>query len=545
MTYHYVRFFTHIIIIFLSAIRGIAVYGQQYFTQQDSLRGFLNEFRSNYDVIYYDLTVKINPDEKSISGVNHIHFKALEDIRKIQVDLFSNLSIDSAIFDDSALNFSRIGNAFYIDFPNMIKKGAFENLSVYYHGIPIESKRPPWDGGFIWQNDSLHRTWIGVACEGLGASSWWPNKDHLSDEPDSMLISCIVPTELKAVSNGRFINKFSLKNNMDVWQWFVSYPINNYNVTVNIGHYVDFSDVYRSDSSVLDLNYFVLDYNINKARIHFRQVRRMLECYEHFFGKYPFWKDGYKLVEAPFWGMEHQSAIAYGNDYVNNEFGFDFIIIHESGHEYFGNSISCKDHGELWIHESFTTYMEALYVEYLYDFNKSVEYLETQKPRILNKTPIIGPLNVNYNNWQDADMYFKGSWMLHSIRNTIDNDTLWFDILFDLYQQFKLSNVSSDDIIQYINNRSDINLIPIFTQYLHTTDIPELHYLIRKKRKGLILSYYWEKTVDGFNMPVLIRTDQDKLIKLYPGSQIKKIRIAHTDKIRFATDLYYFKPVEK
>jgi aminopeptidase N len=289
----------------------------------------------------------------------------------------------------------------------------------------------------------------------------------------------------------------------------------------------------------------VLDYNRNKALTHFRQVKDMLSCFEHYLGKYPFWNDGYKLVEAPYWGMEHQSAIAYGNNYKNNAFGFDFIIIHESGHEYFGNSLSCQDHGELWIHESFTTYMESLYVEYFSSFERAVEYLESQKTHIVNNKPIMGPLGVNYNDWQDADMYYKGAWMLHSIRNMIDNDSIWFRILFDLYQHFKFRNVSSKDIIGFIDDQTDLDLAPIFTQYLYTTKIPQLRYSTHTKKNRLVLKFQWVNVVKGFNMPVVIKPDEGVDIKLYPVLKKKKAIIPGASEIHFRTELFYFYPLEK
>jgi aminopeptidase N len=449
------------------------------------------------------------------------------------------------IHENTVLPYIREGNAFFIEFPKDIQKGDHVDVIVYYHGNPKKSSRPPWDGGFVWQRDSLNRDWIGVACEGLGASSWWPNKDHMSDEPDSMLISCIVPSSLTAVSNGRLRSKIEMDNNMTRWSWFVSYPINNYNVSINIAHYTHFTDKYQNQTGELDLDYYVLDYNLEIARNHFVQVKGMLACFEHYFGEYPFWNDGYKLIETPYWGMEHQSGIAYGNNYENNDFGFDFIIIHESGHEYFGNSVSCNDHAEMWIHESFATYMEALYVEYFWDNTIAIKYLEAQKSHIANSLPIIGPLGVNFNEWKDADMYFKGSWMLHSIRNTINNDSLWFQILHDIYQHFKLKIVSTEEIIEFINSRTNYDLTPVFKQFLTTTNIPELHYRMKKKHDGLILKYNWSNTVEGFNMPVVVRTNRNELYRLYPTEKIQDMEIRDTNALTFATDLFYFITIEK
>jgi aminopeptidase N len=527
-------------ILFILTAFSVTGYGQWTFTRQDSLRGTLNEFRSNYDVYFYDLALEVNPSNKSIRGQNKIFFKVISDLDKIQLDLFSNLSIDSIHYKNQNLLFKREGNAFFLKFPELIRKDRQINITVYYHGRPVEAINPPWDGGFVWYKDSLGRDWIAVACQGLGASSWWPNKDHLSDEPDSMFIHCIAPSSLSVISNGRLRNKKQVKQDKTKWSWFVSYPINNYGVSLNLAHYTHLTDVYSQQKDSLDLDYYVLDYNADKANTHFDQVNGMLESFEHYFGPFPFLNDGYKLVEVPYWGMEHQSAIAYGNEYVNNDFGFDFIIIHESAHEYFGNSVSCLDHAELWIHESFATYMEALYLEYLHDFKTSVKYLETQKQLISNTVPILGPPGVNFNYWPDADMYFKGTWMLHSIRNTINNDSLWFKILYELYQNYKYSNVHSDEIINFINDRTEQDLLPIFKQYLQTTMIPKLVYRLKRRRQNIILKYKWSNAVEDFNMPVIVRTNAGIEFSIPTSTEFNKVQIRNAKDLEFATDLFYF-----
>jgi len=521
----------------LSCISLIS-YGQWSFTKQDSLRGSLNKFRSNYDVFFYDLNIEVNPTNRSITGHNAIHFKATSDLEKIQLDLFSNLLVDSVKFDGRDLPFERQGNVFYLLFPRSIQKNSSATVTVFYHGRPVVSSNPPWDGGFVWQKDSLNREWIGVACEGFGASSWWPNKDHLSDEPDSMYIHGTAPSNLSLVANGRLRNKDN-SGDKTTWSWFISYPINNYNVTLNIGHYSDFTDVYSNGSDELDLVYYVLDYNVEKAMLHFKQVHKVLESFEHYFGPYPFIDDSYKLVETPYWGMEHQSAISYGNDYENNPLGFDYIILHESAHEYFGNSISCNDHADMWIHESFATYMEALYLEYHHDPETAIAYLEMQKEYIANQQPIIGPPGVNFNAWDDADMYYKGAWMLHTLRNIIDDDDVWFRILRELYEEFKYSNVDSEDIIDFIDGKTMHNFQSIFNQYLNTSMVPNLDCRIRKKRNGTLLKYKWSDFVDGFNMPVVVRSNQGN-VKIHPTSERQSCFIEGAKKVSFATDLQHF-----
>ncbi len=518
------------------------------YSREDSLRGFLNPLRSSFDVNFYDLSVRIDISSKSIIGQNEIFFSVIDTIDKIQLDLFRNMRIDSILFRKNRLKYEREGDAFYVYFPETIQKGSQIVLRIFYHGQPVISANPPWDGGFIWEKDSLGRDWIGVACEGTGASLWWPNKDHLSDEPDSMRISIQAPDELIAISNGRLTGMQKLKDNYAEWIWEIGYPINNYNVTLNLGFYRHFREYYTGENQdSLYLDYYILDFNLTSAKDHFKQVNKMLECFEHYLGEFPFWEDGYALVETPYWGMEHQSCIAYGNDYENNEYGFDFIIVHESAHEYWGNSVSVKDHAELWIHESFATYMEALYIEFLQGKKNAIQYLKNQRDMIYNVRPILGDMHVNYNEWKEADMYYKGSWMLHSIRHTINNDSIWFTILKAAYQQFKYKNVSSNDIIEFMDSNTSYNIKPIFKQYLTKTEIPVLVIKKRYTKEGINLNYKWANTVDHFNMPVIVNLNEIQLVTLYPTTRRQKIVLpaGNGDRIYFDTDLFYYQVSEK
>ena len=516
----------------------------QPFSRSDSLRGTLNKFRSVYDVTFYDLNLKVNPEQKSISGANAIHYTVLQDFKKIQVDLFANMHIDSVTTENHKLSFEREGDAVFIDFPSSQQKGTKGVIKVYYGGNPIVAERPPWDGGFVWQKDANGTDWVGVACEGIGASLWWPNKDHLSDEPDSMRITCAVPDGLMCVANGNLIHTEKLKEGYRSFTWSVQYPINNYNVSLNIADYAHIQDVYHSaDGEALALDYYVLKYNEAKAKEHFTQVHEMLACFEKSYGQYPFWDDGYALVETPYWGMEHQGAIAYGNDYQNNEFGFDFIIIHESAHEYWGNSISVNDHAEMWIHEAFTTYAEALYLECKDDYPTAIRYLLTQKSKIQNKQVILGPLGVNYGGWEDADMYYKGTWMLHSIRNTLNNDTLWHATIKKLYQHFAYKHVNTEDIISYMSKATGYDLQPIFDLFLHYTEIPKLEYRIRKARKGkYTLEYRWNTSVEGFNMGMKYHDANGESNVIYPTDSWQQVTI-DSKKLAFAESLFYFEAV--
>lgn len=497
------------LLLFLALLPPSFAFAQQTeFTRQDTLRGTLSPLRSCYDVTFYDLNLRIRPEEKTIAGHNVIHFEAQQPFSRLQVDLFGNLSLDS-ILDASGnkLTFEREGNATFVDFAEEVAEGTQTQFTVFYHGKPRIAPRPPWDGGFTWQKDQYDRHWIGVSCEGLGASVWWPNKDHLSDEPDSMRIYLEVPEELYAVANGNLRSITRLTNDQKGYEWFVNAPINNYNVTVNIAHYRKFSEDFESISGeTVDLDYFVLDYNIEKAREHFKQVKPMLRCFEQLFGAYPFPEDGYALVETPYWGMEHQGAIAYGNNYRNLEnWDFDFIIVHESGHEYFGNSISVRDHAEMWIHEAFTTYAEALYLECLHDLEKATDYLMTQRKNIRNSVAILGPLGVNFNDWPGADMYYKGTWMLHTLRHAVNDDELWKKAIFDFHDKNRLSHMNTEEVIAFFEQATGKALAPIFYEYLRYTDVPTLEYELETKGDKVKLRYRWKVNEPGFALPVYVR----------------------------------------
>lgn len=514
------------------------------FNRADSLRGHLNQWRSCYDVTFYELHVKVDPEAQAISGSNIISYKAVEDFFRLQIDLYENMTIDKIEQDGRSLNYQRDGNAIFVDFEEKQPKGSLGSLKVTYHGEPKVAVNPPWDGGFVWDKDKNGTPWVAVACEGIGASLWWPNKDHPSDEPDSMSIMVDAPLGLTCVSNGQLMSKRRVPGNYDQWSYFVSYPINNYNVTLNLGDYAFFSDHYEyKDGEKLKLKYFVLNYNLKKAIQQFKQVKDMMSCFEKLYGKYPYLLDGYTLVETPYWGMEHQSAISYGNDYKNNNFGFDFIIVHESSHEYWGNSISYTDHAELWIHEAMATYTDALFVECKYGHDQGQLYLDSLKTMIKNKTPILGPKEVNYKGWKDADMYYKGAWMMHSIRNTIHDDILWFNILEELYQEFKYSNIESKDIIEFINEHAHHNLTHIFNQYLKYPSPPKFVYWIENKGKKSTLHYKWTVDEPDFHMPIRIKVhEKDAYITLHPSSdfQIKTFEIKDLDKIWLDEESFYF-----
>ena len=482
------------------------------FTLADTLRGALRPERTGFDVTYYELHLEVDINERRIDGRVEMDYVVLNPTDRLQLDLFENMSIDSIVQDGRQLHYDRIANAVFIDLTTrQPADGSVRRLTVWYGGRPIQAENAPWDGGFVWSLDKKDRTWVAVACEGTGASLWWPNKDHLSDEPDSMLVSVTVPKRLFVASNGSLRDEVELENGYQKrYDWFVSYPINNYNVSINIGHYLHFEDTYTSfDGEELALDYYVLDYNEKIAKKQFKQVGQMLAAYEQYFGKYPFWDDGYAMIEAPYLGMEHQSGIAYGNRFMRGYLGgmipkdmdWDYIIIHESGHEYFGNSISVADHAEMWIHESFTTYMEALYVEYRYGRADARRYLLGQRPYIKNEQPIIGPPGVNYVDFTSSDHYFKGAWVLHTLRHVLDNDPLYFGMLRSFYQNHQRSIVSTDQIIDYFSKYTEQDLRPFFSQYLMHPDVPIL--LVRER--GGRVEYRLRADVESLTLPLEVR----------------------------------------
>ena len=524
----------------------------QEYTRQDSLRGNLTSLRSCYDVIFYDLSIVIDDQEKSLErSVNTIYFTALSDFDSFQIDLAANMQILLVEFEGIKLDFTREFDAVYIFFNRKIEKGEKANIKVTYSGHPREAVNPPWDGGFSWEKDRNDKPWIGVSCQGLGASAWWPCKDHQSDEPDSMRITVAARNPLKIVANGDLRRDTLLWNHylnswMNVREWFVSYPINNYNVTLNIGDYVHFSDEYIADKDTLRLDYYVLNGNVEKAKIHFKQVKPMMRCFQRYFGHYPFWDDGYALVETSYLGMEHQSAIAYGNNFLPGYNGntsfidglhFDYIIVHETGHEWWGNSITTNDIADMWVHEGFCTYSEAIYVECMYGYEAMLSYVNNQKRRVRNDKPIIGPYHVNKEG--SSDMYFKGSLMLHTLRTLIDDDELWFDIIKGLANDFKYQTVDSEDIFDYINSETGKDFDIFFNQYLRNTNIPKFEYSLEKQGRNNILIFKWN-AIDDFDMPLLINTGKEDFW-IYPNNEIKEIDLGSFDRSSFQirTDLFY------
>ncbi len=514
----------------LSLIISLGIKAQT-FTHPDSLRGSLRPERTSFDVRHYNLSVKVDIANQSIQGSNEISFLVVEPTKRIQIDLFANMEIEQISDAGKILHYKRDGNAIFIEFPEVLKKGLSKKVLISYHGKPRAAVRPPWDGGFSWTKDPEGNPWVTVSCEGLGASVWWPCKDHPADEPESADIHIEVPSELTAVSNGNLISKVKKGINTQ-WNWHVSYPINTYNISLNIAKYAHWSEqLTQLNGKVLDLDYYVLEKNLEKAKAHFQQSREMLLIFEKYFGPYPFPKDGYCLVETDYWGMEHQSAVAYGNHYKNNPFGFDFIIIHESAHEWFGNSISCSDHADLWIHEATGTYAEAVYLEEKMGKEMMQKYINGQKERIKGKYPIVGPYNVNYQS-PDSDMYFKGTWMLHTLRSVIKNDELWFKTLKSFCQDFYHKNTNTEEVVTYLDTKLGKNTKQILNYYLFQTDFPTLQY----KFENGMLAYRWKNLPNEVKLPIDLMVQKKYKIRIQPSTIWQEIKIEDD----FEVDMEHF-----
>jgi len=515
------------------------------FTRADSLRGFLSPLRTCYDVTYYHLNIKVDTTDKSIAGYNAIRFRATTSFEKMQVDLFANMRVDSILFEDgTVLNYSREFGAVFVTLPRQVDSGSVHQITFYYSGVPQIAVNPPWDGGFVWKRDSRGRPWIMVTCQGTGASLWWPNKDHQSDEPDSMLLSVTIPSNLEDVSNGRLRSKVDLGNGYTQYNWFISYPINNYDVTLNVGVYSHFGDVYTSrDGSKLTLDYYVLPENLSKAKKQFVEVKTMLACYEKYFGKYPFYRDGYKLIESSHNGMEHQTAVAYGNHYQMGYEGrasspeglkFDFIIIHESAHEWWGNSVTSRDLADMWIHESFAAYAEALYVEYNWGHKAALDYINGKRQNVRNDKPMIGPYNVNQEG--SGDMYDKGQLVLNTLRDVISNDRLWFSILKGFQQKYAYQTVDADDVINYIDDRTGQNYNYFFEQYYRYSSLPEFFAIVTKKGNECALRYKWNADVKDFHMPIKVTTSKGRFSFISPTTEWQTMDLKNFDPKDFKVD---------
>lgn len=478
----------------------------QNYSAQDTLRGSITPERIWWDLVYYDLDVTVQPKAKSIRGTNTIHYKVVSPNNIMQIDLQPPMKLIKAVQDEVELSINNNGNAHFIQLEKKQNIKKIEQIILHFEGQPKEAINAPWDGGFSWKKDYNGNDFIATSCQGIGASVWWPNKDHMYDEVDSLQMKITVPKHLKAVGNGR-LRKVTKNEKTASYTWFVSNPINNYGVNINIGDYVDFSEIYNGEEGNLDMHYFVLKDNLNKAKKQFLDAPKMMKAFEYWFGPYPFYEDSYKLVEVPYLGMEHQSSVTYGNHYKNGYLGrdlsetgwglkFDFIIIHESGHEWFANNITNKDIADMWIHEGFTAYSENLFLDYYYGKEASSEYVIGTRKRIRNDRPIIGNYNVNAEG--SSDMYYKGANMIHMIRQFTKNDEKWRGILRKMNTKFHHQTVTTQQIESFLSDEIDLDLHSFFNQYLRDVRIPTLEYYIDKN----ILHYRWTNVVEGFEIPI-------------------------------------------
>lgn len=527
------------LVIIAIAING-TVWAQKkrVFTKQDTLRGTITPERAWWDLVYYDLELTTNIEEKSLKGQNTVVYKATDTGKLMQVDLQPPMQIDSVLQNKKKVSYTRNGNVYLISAAT--ETATTNALTIYFSGKPPISKNPPWSGGITWEKDTNDNPFIATSCQGAGASLWWPCKDHGYDEPDSMQISITVPKNLTAVANGRLRNVIK-SNSLSTYTWFVANPINNYGVNMNIAKYAHFAEKYEGKKGVLDCDYYVLSYNLEKAEKQFKQVKLMLDAFENRFGPYPFYEDGYKLVEVPYLGMEHQSSVTYGNDYKYGYRGrdlsstgygllFDFIIIHESGHEWFANSITCKDIADLWIHEGFTCYSESVFLEYHHGKKAAYKYIRGLRQNIVNNKPVIGVYGVN--NKGSGDMYYKGANMLHTLRQWVDDDSVWINLLLNINSTFYHQTVTTQQIENYISQQTGKNLTAFFNQYLRDKRVPVFEYKIGSDT----IEYRWTNCIEEFDMPLKIISGKTELW-LTPTTQWQTTTISAKD-IKADNDFY-------
>lgn len=520
----------------------ISTLNAQQFTHQDTLRGSITPEREWWDLTYYHLDIAVNPETKSIKGKNTIRYTILEPYQTLQIDLQPPMKITKAIQDGEELAILKDGNAHFIS----LKKpqtaiNAQEEVEIYYEGKPRVAVRAPWDGGISWKKDANGNDFIASSCQGLGASVWWPNKDHMYDEVDSMKISVNVPKQLMNISNGRLQSVEDKDDETTTYNWVVTNPINNYGVNINIGDYVHFSEIYEGEKGSLDMDYYVLRDHLEKAKKQFKDAPKMMKAFEHWFGPYPFYEDSFKLVEVPYLGMEHQSSVTYGNEFKQGYLGrdlsrtgwglkFDFIIIHESGHEWFANNITYKDAADMWIHEGFTAYSENLFLDYHYGTEASADYVIGTRTNIQNDKPIIGTYDVNSEG--SSDMYYKGANMLHTLRQLVKDDEKWRQLLRGLNTTFYHQTVTTQQIETYISEFLSLNLTAFFNQYLRDIRIPNFEYSIANNE----LSYRWNNVVENFEMPIEIEINKENRW-LSPNNEWQKMEI-NTSKITINRNYY-------
>ncbi len=512
---------------------------QEQAARAAELRGAWDRYRANNDLLHYDLNVRVDPEQKFLSGRNRVTFRMVSDDTRIRLDLYANLSVDRILMEDRPLRYERELNTVYIDFPEPLRATRTYTIDFHYSGTPLETGR---FGGIAFRRDPAGRHWINTACQGEGSGIWWPGKDQWRDEAESMDLHVEIPNDLVDVSNGRFQGKVDLGDGYTRWSWRIHYPINSYNVSLNIGAYEHVGERMGD----LTLDYYVLPENMDKARAQFAQVKPMLEAFEHYFGEYPFPKDGFKLIEVPYSGMEHQSAVTYGNRFTNGYLGrdwtgvgvsmkFDFIIIHESAHEWFGNAVSAADVSDMWIQEGWTTYLECLYVERLFGYDDALKYTNGYVSKVQNRRPIVTTRGLHQTPSQD--MYFKGALFLHTLRNVVNDDATWWALIRDFYQASKYRNIMTEDMAAFFNARLKQDLTPVFDQYLRHAALPTLE--LEFAEAGGAVRYRWQADETAFAMPIKVgRAGAWQVITPTTTWQTLVTPLSKDD-FQVATDLYY------
>ena len=531
----------------------IRPHGSQYdlpeLTRNNYLMGYLNENRSSYRVSYYDINIDFNIEQKSIKGFVIIKAESINDLNKLQIDLAENLNITRISHKNQELSFSRELDAVLIDFPFVISKGSIFEIKIDYDGVPQRADNPPWAGGFTWSKDKDGRDWIAVSCEGEGARIWWPNKDHITAEGDSVRMAYTVPSDMVAIGNGS-LRSVNVKKDKTTYEWFIKNPINNYNISVQIGNYVSVQDTLIKNDTIHFMNHYVIDYNEELASNYFQQSKEIIRFYEKYFGDYQWYSDGYKLIEVPYLGMEHQSAVTYGNGFslyngVRSKswpmYGvIDPLIIHETGHEWFGNSVTASDPTHIWIHEGLQVYSEAIYFEDKFNsYDVGVHYLNTIKNRIVNKIPIVG--NEDENHWAlHGDTYMKGAWVMHTLRSVINNDDLWFEILKEFMIENAKGFANTRDFFNKVDEKTKKDYWYFAEQYFYTPNQPELEYYQTDSN----FYYKWNNVNDNFIMPIdLLVNGAEK--RVMPSKEYQSFPISKHSQIEVMDWKFYVLPTKK
>jgi aminopeptidase N len=528
--------------IFILLIVCVSVSAQESlaFSRADTLRGMLSPLRTNYDVLFYHLEIEVSLKDRAIKGTTIMRFKAINTLNRLQVDLYRNMSIQKILHANKELLFFREEDAVFVDFTAQINSGQVEELKIFFQGIPQTPNLDiPMHGGFLWIDDQENEPWLQVVCQGSGASLWWPNKDHLSDEPDSAKIWVTIPADLENISNGILDRKTILPNEKVRYEWRVSYPINNYNITMNVGKFMHERQYLIRDQDTLQLSYHVKPYHKHFLQVLDGEVRKMLSVYEQYFGRYPFSKDGFSIIES-IYPMEHQSAVCVGglSDLQNEQ--FLHLLWHETAHEWWGNHVSCQDMADLWIHESFATYAEALMIEAQDGYDASLEYVNGLQYNVRHERPITGHYNVNDIFYQTEDLYSKGCLMLNTFRHVLNNDKVWFELLRSIQQRFAFQTITAPQLINFINEFTQTDYSYFFEQYLQHKTLPVLELNLRQVSSSLWLEYRWVSPVKNFRMPLSFEAEDRKTTFIYPTASWQKTILKDTDLYGFEINEHQF-----